>query len=46
MQVKNAIELVRMILDGHAKIITETKRPFFERALENMLVRFKEIALH
>ncbi|NRB38408.1 MAG: DUF1631 family protein [Pseudomonadales bacterium] len=37
----SGIEIARMILACHARIISGSTKPFFERALENILVRLK-----
>ncbi len=40
---KNGLEIARMILASQARIVVESGKPFFERALENILSRLKSI---
>jgi hypothetical protein len=46
MAIKNGLEIARMILASQARILVESGKPFFERALENILVRLKAIVAH
>ena len=43
--IKSAAEIAKLVVGNEARIVGELKKPFFERALENILVRFKEVAL-
>ncbi len=43
---KNSLEIARMILASQARILVESGKPFFERALENILTRLKAMMAH
>jgi hypothetical protein len=43
---KNGLEIARMILASQARILVQSGKPFFERALESILVRLKSIVAH
>jgi hypothetical protein len=39
--VKSGLDMARLILAGHARMIAGSTKPFFERALDNILARLK-----
>lgn len=43
---KNGLDIARMILASQARILVESGKPFFERALENILGRLKAMVAH
>lgn len=43
---KSSLEIAQMILGSQARILVESGKPFFERALESILSRLKTIMAH
>lgn len=43
---KSGLDIARMILASQARMLAHTGKPFFERALENILARFKAALAH
>jgi hypothetical protein len=44
--IKSGLEISRMILASQARILVDSGKPFFERALENVFARLKSIITH
>lgn len=43
---KSSLEIAQMILASQARILVESGKPFFERALESILTRLKTLMVH
>ncbi|HSC75847.1 MAG TPA: DUF1631 family protein [Pseudomonadales bacterium] len=43
---KSGLEISRMILTSQARMLADSGKPFFERALENVFARLKAVVVH
>ncbi|MCC7517119.1 MAG: DUF1631 domain-containing protein [Pseudomonadales bacterium] len=44
--VKSGLEIARMLLGSQARMLVDSGKPFFERALENIVARLKAVLTH
>ena len=43
---KSGLEISRMLLTSQARMLADSGKPFFERALENVFARLKAAVTH